>query len=86
MEGGDGYFGHLTQEQEKTMIKFKEEVTRVNTSEWKYDLSQFDDYDYLRFLRARQYNIGKTMEMFTKYIKWRIDFKVDTINVSFRSA
>ena len=78
---GDGYLGNLLPIQEKTLVEFKANVMRINAEAWKYDLGQFDDYDFLRFLRARKFDLKKTLEMFDKYIKWRIEYEVDKIFV-----
>ena len=77
----DGYLGSLTPIQEKALKLFKEEVKKENTKAWKYDVSQFDDYDYLRFLRARKFDLKNTFEMFAKYIKWRVEYGADKIFV-----
>ena len=77
----DGYLGRLTPTQDKMLKLFKEESAKENVKVWKYDLAQFDDYDYLRFLRARKFDLKKTFEMFAKYIKWRVEFGVDKIFV-----
>lgn len=77
-----GYWGNLTPEQANLLEKFKAIAAEKNEAEWKYNLAQFDDYDYLRFLRARKFDLKKTLEMFTNYIKWRISFDVDHILVS----
>jgi len=45
------------------------------------DLSQFDDLYLLRFLRARKFELDKTFLMFKTFITWRIDNKVDTIEL-----
>ena len=81
-KGADGYIGSLTPEQGKILKVFKETIIKESISNWKYDLSQFDDYDYARFLRARKFDFKKSLEMFEKYIKWRIEFGVDKIFVS----
>lgn len=73
--------GHLTLEQEKILSEFKAHTRTLAEKEWKYELSQFDDYDYLRFLRARKFDHKAAIEMFSKYIKWRIEFGVDQIFV-----
>jgi hypothetical protein len=80
-KGPDGYLGSLTTVQEKTMKEFKAEVQKRSVETWKYDLSPFDDYDFLRFLRARKFDLKKSLEMFDNYIRWRIDFGVDKIFV-----
>ena len=82
LQAKDGYWGNLNPEQEKTFIQFKIEVIRLSEEVWNYDITQFDNYDYLRFLRARKFDLEKTIEMFSKYIKWRVEFEVDKILVS----
>lgn len=75
----DGYLGSLTPVQDKTFKEFKAEVQKRSVETWKYDLSPFDDYDFLRFLRARKFDLQKSLEMFDNYIRWRIDFGTDKI-------
>ena len=76
-----GYYGSLTEEQTKALVKIKADTVNMNNTKWKYDLGLFDDYDYLRFLRARKFDLVKTLEMIDKYIMWRIESKVDQILV-----
>lgn len=77
----DGYFGSLKPAQEKSLQDFVTNIQKLNAEIWKYDLSKFDTYDYLRFLRARKFNVSKSVEMFSNYIKWRIEFGLDQIYV-----
>ncbi len=86
MKPQDGYWGSLTPEQTKTFEEFKTTIAKMSVEVWKYDLAgtRFNHYDYLRFLRARKFNLKKTMEMFEKYIKWRKEFGVDQVLVQFR--
>jgi len=76
-----GYLGSLSQEETNALVLFKEDARIENEKVWHYDLKQFDDYDYLRFLRARKFDRVKTFKMFDKYIKWRIESKVDDLLV-----
>ncbi len=85
-KGPDGYLGNLTGMQAKALQDLKMEALKRSRETWKYDISQFDDFDYLRFLRARKFDLVKTLEMFDKYIHWRIDFGVDNIFVRFTFA
>ncbi len=80
-EDTDGYLGRLNAEQEITLAKFKAVINTLAAKKWGYDLSQFDDYDYLRFLRARKFGLKEASVMFNKYIQWRKDFEVDKIYV-----
>ncbi len=85
-KGPDGYLETLTATQKKLLDDFKAETRKRSGEAWKYDLSQFDDYDYLRFLRARKFDMKKTLEMFERYIRWRIAFGADKIMVFLSSA
>lgn len=38
---------------------------------------RYDDYYLLRFLRAREFDIKKTIEMFDEFYKWRQENDVD---------
>ena len=38
-----------------------------------------DDYDFLRFCRARKFVIADIQLMFTNYINWRRENNVDTV-------
>ena len=80
-KGKEGFWGHLAPEQEHIFTEFKIMVIRASEEVWNYDILQFDNYDYLRFLRARKFDLKKTFEMFDKYIKWRIEYEVDKILV-----
>ena len=40
---------------------------------------KFDDYDLLRFCRARKFVIADIQVMFTNFVKWRQDENVDSI-------
>lgn len=76
-----GYLGSLSKEESDALVQFKEDAKVENEKVWHYDLMQFDDYDYLRFLRARKFDRVKTFKMFDTYIKWRIEAKVDKLLV-----
>ena len=43
------------------------------------DPAIFDDYFFLRFLRARKFVVEKSTEMLNNYFKWRVDFGTDDI-------
>ena len=45
-----------------------------------------DDYIYylnkdqlIRFLRAREYTVQKSRQMFVAWVKWRLDYRADRI-------
>lgn len=43
------------------------------------DHPQYDDYYLLRFLRARKFEMDKTILMFNTFIEWRKENDVDNI-------
>ena len=78
----EGYWGNLTNEQEMKLSLFKIEIATRNIKTWRYNVNKFDNYDFLRFLRARKFDLDKAIEMFEKYINWRITEGVDKLNVT----
>ena len=56
--------------------KWKKQLKDENVIE---DWTYYDDLFLLRFCRARKFDIKKVHEMFTNYMKWRKDEKVDEI-------
>lgn len=78
----DGHFGCLTITQSEALEELKSEIKSLAIEVWKYDISIFDDYEYLRFLRARKFDVKKTLEMFIKYATWRMEEEVDNILVN----
>jgi CRAL/TRIO domain/CRAL/TRIO, N-terminal domain len=72
-ENTEGRLGFLTPSQEQDLLKFKQELGPL------FDPKFHDDHLLLRFLRARQFKIPAAMEMFKKWIAWRLEFKTDDI-------
>ena len=75
-----GFYNELNQEQYDALQAFKKQLTQKNI------LSNFDVYDdlyLLRFLRAREFKLGETMDMFRNFLKWRKTQKVDYIRENF---
>jgi len=44
--------------------------------------NKYDDAFLLRFCRARKFKLDKVIEMWKKFIAWRIEQDVDNIRVS----
>jgi len=80
-----GHLGYLTSTEEKTFNDVKSLSTKIAMDNWHYDISFLDDYDFLRFCRARKFDLKKTLEMIFNWVRWRLDEKVDTIEVFFAS-
>ena len=71
-----GFYDELNQAQYNALQQWKQNLTSQNVVP---NLDNYDDLFLLRFLRARKFDLEKTMEMFKKYLKWRIDMKVDEL-------
>jgi hypothetical protein len=72
--------GDVGPEQEKTLAVFKEWVDK---NEFNTD-GRFDDYDFLRFCRARKFVIADVQLMFGNHIEWRKKNTVDTIGETWK--
>ena len=75
-----GFYDELNQEQFDNLQKWKEQLKNNNIID---NFEIYDDLFLLRFLRARKFDLEKTMEMFKKFLQWRIDMKVEEINNSY---
>lgn len=69
-----GYLGDCSDAQLETLDKFRAKAKALGCANPPYD-----DAYLLRFLRARKFDLEKSLEMFTKYINWRAEKKVDDI-------
>lgn len=59
----------LTAEEQKTLEQFRTQVP-----------GHWEDQVLVRFLRARKFDMGKSLEMFNKYLSWRAENDVDNIS------
>lgn len=69
--------GDCSQTQLKALDEFRQYVTTMGLN-----LSAFDDAYLLRFLRARKFNLEKTIKMWNDFIEWRTRNNVDNIWVA----
>jgi hypothetical protein len=74
-----GRIGTLTPEQEKALSEFKSQLTARAL----FNAERHDDHLLCRFLRARKFDLVKTMEMFSNCERWRQEKKVDEIYETF---
>jgi hypothetical protein len=75
-----GFYNELNQAQYDALQQWKSNLTSQNVLP---NLDNYDDLFLLRFLRARKFDLVKTMEMFKKFLQWRIDMHVDEIRENF---
>ena len=62
-----GFMGDTSPEQEAVLAQFKNWVTTSGM----VDPAEYDDYDYLRFCRARKFVLDDVILMFTNFVNWR---------------
>jgi len=65
----------MSEEQERALEHFRKYIKDNNVT----DHPQYDDYYLLRFLRARKFDMEKTLLMFNTFIEWRKENDVDHI-------
>ena len=79
-EKASGFYNELNQAQYDVLQEWKKNLISQNVLP---NLDNYDDLFLLRFLRARKFDLEKTMEMFKKFLQWRIDMKVDELRESY---
>ena len=75
-----GFYDELNKTQFDALQTWKGQLKDGNIIE---NFEIYDDLFLLRFLRARKFDLEKTMLMFKKFLQWRIDTKVDEISQSY---
>ena len=75
-----GFYDELNKTQFDALQTWKGQLKDGNIIE---NFEIYDDLFLLRFLRARKFDLEKTMEMFKKFLQWRIDMHVDELRESF---
>ena len=75
-----GFYNELNQTQFDALQKWKTQLKDESVID---NFEVYDDLFLLRFLRARKFDLVKTMEMFKKFLQWRIDMKVDELRETY---
>jgi hypothetical protein len=75
-----GFMGDLSPEQELVLDQFKLWITQTETN----PEGRFDDYDFLRFCRARKFVLADVQLMWTNMIEWRKKNGIDTITQNWK--
>ena len=77
-----GFMGDTSPEQDQVLEQFKAWIAAGQVADLK--ALGFDDYDLLRFCRARKFVLADIQVMFTKFVNWREKEEVDTIIDSYK--
>lgn len=64
-----GFMGDTSEEQDKILAQFKEWVEVTGIGDMK--AMHFDDYDLLRFCRARKFVLADIQIMWQNFVNWR---------------
>ena len=72
-----GFMGDTSPEQDEVFNSFKAWIDETQTGDMA--AMHFDDYDLLRFCRARKFVLADIQEMWQNFIDWRIEEGVDDI-------
>jgi hypothetical protein len=70
-----GFMGDTSEEQDACLGQFKEWIVATEAN----GAYQYDEYDLLRFCRARKFDLGLVQLMFTNFIKWRQEEGVEDV-------
>ena len=70
-----GFMGDTNQQQDLVLKQFRDWVTQENYN----PIGRFDDYDLLRFCRARKFVLADIQLMFQNFINWRRENDVDNV-------
>ena len=76
-----GFMGDTSPEQDKVLGQFKEWITLSGMGD--LNVMHFDDYDLLRFCRARKFDLPQMQVMWQNFINWRKEQKVEDIIETF---
>lgn len=79
-EEPSGFMGDLSDTQLQTLNEFKKYIVDEHVT----NDPRYDDYYLLRFLRARKFNLEKTIKMFTTFLDWRVEHRVDEAMVIYK--
>ena len=70
-----GFMGDTSPEQEAVLAQFKEFVKATGSNED----GKYDDYDFLRFCRARKFVLADIQTMWKNHMEWRVKRQCDKI-------
>jgi len=75
----DSYVGDISEHQQEVLNQFKEWIKQndITHNPW------HNDVHFLKFCRARKFDLEKIIEMFSNYMAYRNEFNLDTIVTDF---
>lgn len=76
-----GFHYDLSELQFQNFVTFKQNLIKDKILT---NFDRYDDYYLLKFLRARKFDLEKTMKMFKKFLEWRKKEDVDNIERNFK--
>jgi len=70
-----GYIGDMSEDQAKCLVEFKKWIVdkEITHNPW------HNDIHFLKFCRARNFDLEKVKQMFTEYMEYRKTHGIDTI-------
>lgn len=79
-KNASGFPNEINQHQFDNFIKFKKDIMKEKLLP---NFNRYDDYYLLKFLRARKFDLEKTMIMFKNFLDWRKREDIDNIERNF---
>ena len=79
-KNASGFPFDINENQFKHFVQWKQELIKEKIL---HDFDRYDDYYLLKFLRARKFDLKKTMIMFKNFLEWRTKENVDNIDTIF---
>src|SRR5689334_4822708 len=79
-----GYIGQLDESQEKALAEMHVNFAdaKIATEKCKDSAFQLNDLFFLKFLRARDFDVAKATEFLTKHLEFREEWQPHTISPS----
>ena len=75
-----GFMDDLSEDQQTRLEEFRKYIVDENIT----NDPRYDDYYLLRFLRARKFDLKKTIKMFTAFLDWRVEHRADEAMVIYK--
>ena len=77
----NGFPHDINRTQFDTLIQFKQAIISENLIP---NFDYYDDFYLLKFLRARKFDLKKTLKMFRNYLIWRKNENIENLIINFK--